>query len=57
MFISFTLSLSLQESFVSKIKNLVNESPYVVAVVLVVVALPISIIVYFLCSSSKVILE
>lgn len=40
------------ESFVQKMKKIINENPWVVALLVVVVGLPISIILYMLCSSS-----
>lgn len=42
----------LQESFVQKMKKIINENPWIVALLVVVVGLPISIILYMLCSSS-----
>lgn len=42
-----------QETFVQKMTKVVNDNPWVVALVVVVVGLPISIILYMLCSSSS----
>lgn len=42
----------MQETFVQKMTKVVNDSPWVVALVVVIVGLPISIILYMLCSSS-----
>ncbi|CAO1413539.1 unnamed protein product [Diamesa serratosioi] len=41
------------ETFMQKLKNITNESPWIVALVVVVVGLPISVIMYMLCSASK----
>ncbi|CRL02494.1 CLUMA_CG015334, isoform A [Clunio marinus] len=41
-----------EETFVQKMTKIVNESPWIVALVVVIVGLPISIILYMLCSSS-----
>ncbi|KAG5681532.1 hypothetical protein PVAND_010956 [Polypedilum vanderplanki] len=40
------------ESFVQKMKKIVNENPWIVALLVVVIGLPVSIILYMLCSSS-----
>jgi len=40
------------ETFVQKMKKIVNESPWIVALLVVVIGLPVSIILYMLCSSS-----
>lgn len=47
-----SIFLYRQESFVQKMKKIINENPWIVALLVVVIGLPISIILYMLCSSS-----
>lgn len=42
----------LQETFTSKIKNVVNENPWIVALMIVVVGLPICVVVYVACCTA-----